>query len=239
MSRVLVVLPALDEAEAITDVIDAIPHAKLNKRGHETSVVVVDGGSKDGTVEIATNAGCHIIHQDFGGGKGIAMRLAFKHFLDASFDHLVMLDADGTYDPDDITRMVSVLEKGADVVIGSRLRGDISKGAMTRFNYVGNSILSWTAVALFGHNLSDVCSGYWAFRRNSVAQMNLNSVSFEIEAEMYAACANSGFNIKHISVRYKPRKGEAKLGSIHDGARIMRKLIIRKIFPRPIENEGF
>jgi hypothetical protein len=67
--------------------------------------------------------------------------------------------------------------------------------------------------------------------------MNLNSIDFEIEAEMYAQCAISGIPLSNIPVSYGARLGEAKLGSLRDGSSILRKLLIRKLFPKPVEEE--
>jgi len=229
----MVLLPALNEAEAIPDILQRIPRDSLRKKGWDVHVCLIDGGSDDGTVEIASSYDCQVVSQ-IGKGKGSAMRQGFELFIDGDDDALVMLDADGTYHPEDIPRLLNRLQS-CDVVVGDRLRGSMEEGAMSRFNYLGNLLLTWMAVFLHGMDINDLCTGYWAFKRETVKRLRLNSIHFEIEAEMYAACAYEGLDLQHVQIRYSKRKGEAKLGSIRDGAAILRKLIVRRMFPTPHE----
>lgn len=172
--------------------------------------------------------------------KGVAMRQGFSAFLQSGDDALVMLDADGTYHPEEMIRMLKALEK-ADVAVGDRLKGAMDPDAMTRVNYFGNHLLTWCAVALYGVPMHDLCSGYWAFTRRSIRTLKLNSMRFEIEAEMYTSCVLEHLEITHIPIRYSKRLGEAKLGSVKDGWNILRKLLVRRIFktpPHSVEGEG-
>ena len=232
--KVLVLLPTLDEEKALPQVLSSMPNGDLSSRGVEIEVLVVDGGSVDSTVELARDAGCRVIQQD-GRGKGLGLRMGFTAFLEGDYDRLVMLDADATYDPAEIPILLNALDAGADIVIGSRLRGEIEPGAMSRFNYLGNNVLTWIAVCLYGSEISDICSGFWAFERKALATLDLNSISFEIEAEMYASASIHGLAISHVPISYKQRIGDPKLGSIHDGTRILRKLITRRFLQRVVK----
>jgi len=91
-------LPTLDEEKALENVYNRIPFEKLQSLGFDSKVVIVDGGSKDDTLLVAKNLGCTIISQ-WGKGKGVGIRQAFKKFIDEDDDVLVMLDSDGTYWP--------------------------------------------------------------------------------------------------------------------------------------------
>ena len=164
------------------------------------------------------------------------MRLGFLHFLQADYDALVMLDPDGTYHPEEIPKFLKKLEH-ADVVIGDRLRGAMDPDAMTRTNYFGNHVLTWIAVALYGVPMNDLCSGYWGFSKQAVSMLKLNSMRFEIEAEMYTSCAAEDLDMSHIAIRYSKRLGQAKLGSVKDGWNIFRKLLVRRIFTSPHQNQ--
>ena len=106
---------------------------------------------------------------------------------------------------------------------------------MTRTNWIGNHLLTWLAVALHGKPINDLCSGYWAFSKEAIASLKLNSMRFEIEAEMYTSCAYQNIPMKFVPISYSKRVGEAKLGSLKDGTSIARKLVIRRIFPTPHE----
>ena len=236
MSRGLtILLPTYNEVDALPKVVKALPLDALRAAGWEPRIVVADGRSTDGTQAIATELGLELIVQGPAAGKGFGMREGFARFLAHHDEVLVMLDADSTYAPNEMLRLLRHLDRGEyDVVIGSRLRGDIQPGAMSRVNWIGNHILTWFAVALYRVFISDVCTGYWAFRRGAIQKMSLNSTEFEIEAEMYAACATEGLRMSEVPISYAPRIGESKLGSVADGVRILRKLLVRRMFPRPV-----
>ena len=231
MKRVMVLLPTLDEAQGITEVVPRIPRSALGASGWDVQVLVVDGGSDDGTIKIAEALGCSTLQQH-GKGKGAAMRQGFAAFLRSEADALVMLDADGTYHPEEIPKILKGLSR-ADVAVGDRLKGDMDPDAMTQVNYFGNHILTWCAVALYGVPMNDLCSGYWGFTRHSIGMLKLNSMRFELEAEMYTSCALEELEMVHIPIRYSRRLGEAKLGSVKDGWNILRKLLVRRIFKTP------
>ncbi|MDP6378902.1 MAG: glycosyltransferase family 2 protein [Candidatus Thalassarchaeaceae archaeon] len=235
MRNLTILLPARNEVEGLGIVVDMIPGEELRKLGWNYRLVLVDGYSTDGTVKLAEELGITVYDQRGGVGKGMGLRQAFTHYLESGDDALVMLDPDGTYDPRDMPRLLQQMDDGKfDVVIGSRLRGKIDVGAMGRVNYLGNHILTWSAVALYRRFISDLCTGFWVFRREAIDAMRLNSISFEIEAEMYAACCHNKMRIGEVPIRYHNRIGTAKLGSIHDGVRIFRKLFVRRFFRRPV-----
>ena len=236
MSRGLtILLPTYNEVDALPKVVKALPLDALRAAGWEPRIVIADGRSTDGTQARATELGLELIIQGPAAGKGFGMREGFARFLAHHDEVLVMLDADSTYVPNEMLRLLQHLDQGEyDVVIGSRLRGDIQPGAMSRVNWIGNHILTWFAVALYRVFISDVCTGYWAFRRGAIQKMSLNSTEFEIEAEMYAACATEGLRMSEVPISYAPRIGESKLGSVADGVRILRKLLVRRMFPRPV-----
>ena len=233
MKSVVIMLPTLDEAKGLDMVAKEIPYLRLEKMGWTPKVWVVDGGSHDETISIAKKHGFEFIRQQ-GKGKGAAMRLGFRKFLEHGHDALVMLDSDGTYDAKEIPRFLSALSN-CDVVIGDRLNGKIEPDAMTRFNFFGNHILTWIATGMYGITINDLCSGYWGFSKIAISRLKLNSMRFEIEAEMYTSCVNEELHIESIPIKYSSRIGDAKLGSISDGWRIFRKLIVRRIFGTPIE----
>ena len=226
-------LPTLDEAKGLEVVAKNIPRQKLKDMGWNYQVWVVDGGSTDETKSISIENNFLFMPQQ-GKGKGAAMRLGFNKFLETEYDALVMLDSDGTYDAKEIPNFLEKLATH-DVVVGDRLNGDIEPNAMTRVNYFGNHILTWLATGMYGLTINDLCSGYWGFTKKAISNLKLNSMKFEIEAEMYTSCVNEELDIKNIPIRYSARLGQAKLGSISDGWRIFRKLIVRRIFGNPIE----
>jgi len=159
MKRVMIMLPTLDEAQGLAQILPRIPVEQLSKKGWEIEILVIDGGSEDHSKEIAQSHGCTFMLQQ-GKGKGAAMRLGFHLFLKSKCDALVMFDPDGTYHPEEMPKLLSKLNH-AEVVIGDRLRGAMDPDAMTRTNYFGNHMLTWIAVALYGLPMNDLCYGYW------------------------------------------------------------------------------
>lgn len=232
MQRLVVLLPVLNEALGLQWVLERIPHEALKAKGYETTVLVMDGHSTDRTEEVASSFGVLFIDQD-DDGKGSAIRHGFRMAVELEADAVVMLDADGTYNPSEMLALLIGLND-ENVVIGDRLNGDLAPDAMTRTNYVGNRLLTWMASAIYGSISLDVCSGYWAFSRGAIERLRLNSVSFEIEAEMFASMVHQRVPFRYRPISYRARLGEAKLGSTADGWKIFRKLITRRVFPSPL-----
>ncbi len=224
---ICILLPALNEAETIGAVIDRIPLEQIKAQGYEVNVVVVDGNSTDATGDIAISKGARLLKQK-GKGKGDAVQTAFEGF-EGRF--LFMLDADDTYDPEEILTMIPLLENGCDVVLGSRLNGSVQRGAMSTLNYVGNRAINMTANLLFpnGHKASDVCTGLWGFKEEVIDNLDLDADDFDIEAEMYTKCIKNGFKVVEIPIAYKCRPNETKLNSFSDGARIMFRLLKERV----------
>ena len=215
MESVAVIIPTLNEERSIGKVIDGVPVTDLWQNGLKTSVYVIDGQSTDNTRKIVVDKGAQLILEGRP-GKGQAIQTAFK-FINA--DYAIMVDGDDTYPIEMATEMTRLL-KTYDVVIGSRLKGTIEPGAMTRLNVVGNTLLSLLARALFGVHISDVCTGFWGYRSDAVRRLELAANGFEIEADMFAECVRKGLRIAEIPITYRARVDQPKLSSLRDGIKI-------------------
>lgn len=210
---VTIVVPAKDEAGAIGDTLRSLPLATLHTAGFETEVIVLDGHSRDDTCAIARSWGAEV-RPDLGRGKGSAVRGARTAFRG---DYVIMLDADGTYAPDAIPRVVDLLAHGfADVVMGDRLP---QGGSMSGLHRAGNRMLSMGATLLYGRRVRDLCTGLWGFRSDALQRLPLRSTGFELESELFALSARLGLRIRHTDVDYLPRTGTSKL-TTSDGLRI-------------------
>ncbi len=221
---VTIVVPAKDEEAAIGDTLRSLPRATLHAAGYTTEVVVLDGHSRDATRTIARSWGADVM-PDRGRGKGSAMRNARSAFRG---DYVVMLDADGTYAPDAIPRVLDLLASGkADVVMGDRLPLD---GSMSAVHRVGNAMLSMAAAVLYGRRVPDLCTGLWGFRSDALRLLPLQSDGFELESELFALSARLRLRIKHTPVDYLPRAGTSKL-TTRDGLRIGWCLVRTRFLP--------
>lgn len=214
--RVSVIIPALNEAENLPHVLPRIPPGM-----HE--VLLVDGNSTDGTVEIAKQLlpTIRIVPQQ-GRGKGAALRTGFEH---ATGDIIVMLDADGSTDPAEIPAFVSALLAGADFAKGSRFLRGGGTADMPLYRRLGNRVFVFMVRVLFGARYSDLCYGYNAFWSYVLPPISLNSDGFEIETEMNVRVACEGFQIVEVpSFEYPRIMGEGRLQTLPDGWRVLKTI---------------
>ena len=223
--EVCIILPALNEEESIGKVIDEIPQEEINRRGYKQRVIVIDNGSIDKTGEISRGKGAEVILEPLR-GKGRALRTAFKH---CSGDFIFIIDSDYTYPATHIPEMLEKLENGYDVVMGSRLKGKMSRGAMSKLNKLGNRLLALMTNVLYGTSISDPCTGCWGMKGEVVKSLELDAVGFEIEVDMLAQIARDGHKITEIPIEYRRRETPPKLRSLRDGFRIGR-MLLRKRF---------
>ncbi|ASI99892.1 glycosyl transferase [Thermococcus celer Vu 13 = JCM 8558] len=211
---VTIIIPTLNEEEGIGKVIDA-----FKKLGYG-NILVIDGNSKDRTREVAGEKGAKVIVQS-GKGKGQAVAEAFS-MVDT--DVAVLIDGDGTYDPNDIEEMLEPIRRGvAEHVIGNRLV-NFEDGAFTRLNLFGNKVLNWLFRFLYGVELYDILSGYRALTRDVYKNVNLLKHGFEVEAELTVETLANGFSIIEVPINYHRRHGDTKLSPLGDGLRIGRTI---------------
>jgi glycosyltransferase involved in cell wall biosynthesis len=212
---VSVVIPCLDEAESIAECVQEALIA-LRQAGLATEVIVVDNGSRDGSAALATAAGARVI-QEPRRGYGHAYLAGFAA---ARGRYVVMADGDGTYDLSDAARFCKELDAGADVVIGSRLRGTIHNGAMPWLHRrIGNPVLTWILNAFVGTRVSDAHSGMRAFRRSLLPRLKLCSTGMELASEQLVRSGRLGLEIRELPIHYRPRRGRSKLFWLRDGWR--------------------
>jgi glycosyltransferase involved in cell wall biosynthesis len=186
-------------------------------------VVVVDGHSKDGTIQIALESGADMILQD-GKGKGMALRTAFNK---VEGDIFVIIDGDATYDALEMERVVQpILADEADMVIGSRLKGKMEEGSISKVNIIGNRLFNFLINLLFNGGITDSQSGYRAVNRKAVESLSLESKGFEVETEMAVKALKQGLRIVEVPITYGRRRGSpSKLSSFKAGSRILRTII--------------
>ena len=231
LSEAVILLPARNEEEGIGEVIERIPTDEIGKLGFTARVVVVDGHSSDSTVEISESKGAEIIRQNGSVGKGNGVREAISEIYEnhsAQGDVFIMLDADATYRPEDIPRFINELES-SDVVWGTRIRGNIERGAMSSVNKFGNRVLSFVASVVNGTRTTDLCTGFWGFRSQAIKGLALTANGFNLEAELFGSVAKMGLKSVEIPINYDSREGSSTLKWYVDGPRIL-LMIIKKRF---------
>lgn len=224
---VSVVVPSKNEAANIGWVLDRLP-ADL----HE--VILVDA-SDDGTVEVAKSIRPNVIVVDDPGcGKGVALRAGFDA---ASGDVIVMLDADGSMDPREIDRFVAPLADGYDMVKGSRCMDGGGSADLSRLRSAGNWGLVTLVNLLYGVSFTDLCYGYFAFRRDCLPTLSVCATGFEIETELVVCAVRSGLRTVEVPSYEEPRRnGNSNLSTFKDGTRVLRTLLSKRLAPRPLPN---
>lgn len=212
--RVAVIIPCLNEAAAIGQVLDdfrrALPDAQL---------VVVDNGSTDGTAAIAERQGATVLVERRR-GKGHAVRLAFRA---VEADVYLLVDGDGTYPAADASRILApILSGDADVVVGGRLDAG-SRSQFRALNRFGNHLFLRVVNLVFVTRVSDLLTGYRAMTREFVKHAPVLSTGFELETELTILALERGFRTVEVPVRLAERTSgsRSKLRVGGDGLRIL------------------
>jgi hypothetical protein len=212
-TKVSVVVPAMNEERNIGQVLSELPMDL-----HE--VILVDGNSKDNTIEAARQAYPEIrVTSQSGRGKGDAFRTGFAA---VTGNLVVMLDADGSADPAEIPRFVAALEAGADFAKGSRYMPGGGSADITKLRSSGNWVLSTTANLLHGTKFTDLCYGYNAFWARCLPFISLDVPGFEVETLINLRMAGAGMKITEVPSYEKERlHGESNLKTFRDGFRVL------------------
>jgi hypothetical protein len=138
-----------------------------------------------------------------------------------------MGDADTTYDFEELPKLFELVEDGADMAMGSRLRGEIKPGSMPKLHrYVGNPLLTGFLNFFYDADVSDAHSGMRVIRREALSELTLNSDGMEFASEMIMAASTAGWDIRETPITYHQRTGEATLNSFHDGWRHIRFMLV-------------
>lgn len=219
---VTVVMPCLNEADGVgICVVKALSGFQAN--GLRCEVLVVDNGSTDGSPEVAARAGARVVSESRR-GYGAACR---RGFSDARGRYMVMGDADDSYDFTEVMRFVEPLARGADMVMGTRLRGEILPGAMSwSHRWIGNPILSGMLRLMFKTSVSDSHCGLRSITREAYHRINPRTDGMEFASEMVISALREGLKIAEIPIAYRPRIGTSKLSGLRDAWRHIRFMLM-------------
>lgn len=211
--RVAVLLPCLNEARAIADVVRAFAAALP-----DATIYVYDNGSADDTGVRAAAAGA-VVRREVRRGKGNVVR---RMFADVEADIFVLVDGDGTYDAPSAPGLIAELRRQQlDMIVGARVSS--AKAAYRAGHVFGNKALSAVVAALFGNRFHDVLSGYRVLSRRFVKSFPALSQGFEIEAELAIHALSLRMPVAEVPTPYGARaSGSAsKLRTYRDGLRIL------------------
>lgn len=222
--KLSVVIPCLNEIQTLERAID-MAQDLIQECGSDGEVVVADNGSTDGSRDVAKRCGARVV-EVLPKGYGNALR---GGIAGAKGDILVMGDADTTYDFREAKVLVESVERGADLAMGSRLRGTIDAGAMPPLHrYLGTPVLSLLIRILYRLPISDCNCGMRAFSRLAYDRMQLQSGGMEFASEMLCRAGKLKLVVTEnpISLHKDPRDRQPHLRTWRDGWRHL-KLILR------------
>jgi glycosyltransferase involved in cell wall biosynthesis len=217
---VSVVIPCLNEADSIAQCVIAARHV-LDEHDIHGEVVVVDNGSDDESASLARLAGARVVEEPRR-GYGSAYLAGFAA---ARGDYIVMIDADLTYDFEEIPRFVRELDGGAELVMGNRMQA-VQPGAMSLLSRIGNPLLSGFLNLLFRTPVGDAHCGMRAVRRDVLPRLALQATGMELASEMVIRASRSGLDIRELPIALHPREGESKLSPFRDGWRHLRLMLV-------------
>ena len=206
--KISVVIPALNEEQAIGEVVRAVPGDRVNE------IIVVDNGSTDDTAAQAASAGARVITEDRP-GYGYACLAGAKAAAEA--DVIVFLDGDRSDDPSQLEAVVApLLDDRADLVIGSRIHGLLEKGAMPLHGRLGNRVIVYLLQILYGAHISDIGS-FRAIKARTLHDLNMEQMTYGWPVEMVVKAARKGLRIQSVPINYRKRIGASKVSGTFRG----------------------
>ena len=222
MPGVVVIIPALNEAGNIYQLVQAV-HATA-----PVEVVVVDNNSTDSTAREALQAGARVVRED---RRGYGYSCAAGAAQAAQADILVFMDGDGSFLPSELPLLLApVLNGDAGLVLGSRELGRIAAGAMPSHQRFGNWLVSRLMNALYGLSVTDL-GPYRAIRRQVLAELNMQEMTYGWPTEMMVKAARRGVRIVEVPVSYHSRRsGRSKVSGTLRGTLLAAWSILRVTF---------
>ncbi len=211
MAKVLCVSPAYNEEKTISKVVKGALK-------YTNGVIVVDDGSTDSTYKEARKAGATVIRHNKNKGKGIALKTGFKNALETAADIIIVLDADGQHNPEEIPKLLKTMNsEDSDIVVGSRFLGDI-KG-MPRIRILSNTLTTMILRLYFGLPITDSQSGFRAYKRQVLEKVEFFAPRFSAETEILIDANRKGLKISETRVQTLYGEEKSKMRNFEDTIR--------------------
>lgn len=219
--RVFAVIPCYNEATQIGIVL-------ARTRPHVDGMIVVDDGSTDNSAEVARRAGATVVRHALNCGLGAALGTGFAAARALGADLVVTLDADGQHDPDEIPAFKAAAEKGADLVIGSRMLTHFV--GMPWYRVAANTLGNLMTFCLYGVWVTDSQSGFRALNRRALEQIDVRTNRMEVSSEIVAEARHLGLKIVEVPIKaiyteYSLSKGQG----FFVGIKMLVRMVIRRL----------
>jgi glycosyltransferase involved in cell wall biosynthesis len=202
---------------------------KMIVGSYSHEIIVVDGGaggpSEDGTVRTARRHGATVLYDN--AGKGSAL---IRGFRAARGSIIISMDADLSHRPKELKLLISGIESGYDICVGSRFMSGGGSADMPPFRVFGNKVFVAMVNLLYGSRYSDMCYGYRSFTKHALRRIRLREKGFGIETEININARKAGLKVLEVpSFEKKRAEGEGKLRSFNDGLVIL-GVIVKNLF---------
>ena len=192
-ARILVCVPAFNEAENISDIVN-----RCKKYADE--VIVYDDGSVDDTQQVAVSAGATVIRSPDNKGYGAAIRSLFQAAREKGADIMVTLDSDGQHNPDQIPSLIEPLKQGFDLVLGSRFLRNDDKEKVPKFRSFGIKTITKLTQAASYRGITDSQSGFRAYNKNALSKINLYEDGMAVSTEILLRAAEKKLLVAEVPI---------------------------------------
>lgn len=211
---VTILLPGYNVGRHLPAVVDG-----LRSTLPSASILLVDDGSADDTAECGRRLGITVIEHEQNQGKGMALRTGFAAAIEAGADAVITMDSDGQHLPAETTRFVEAWKRGADVVVGDRMRDNENMPWLRKRT---NEFTSWVISTLAGAKIPDTQNGYRLFDTRVLRDIELESRRYDMESEVLIRAARRGFSIASVPVSTIYHDEESSINPFVDTLRFIR-----------------
>jgi len=224
------VVPAFNEESSIIGTLQRL-NKTLSETGIPHEIVLVNDGSRDKTKELAAQfPEVRVINHPINIGYGNALKSGIKS---ARYEWIGIVDADGSYPIEDIPQLITEMQNGFDMVIGSRINtGQMDKPVKKIFRWIYKTILKLVVKG----SIEDANSGFRIFKRDmATSLLPFLCGTFSFTTSLTILAMGNDFFVKHIPIQYHPREGKSKVNHIRDSVRTLQYIVQGITFFNPIK----
>ena len=222
--KTIVAMPAYNEEKYIGSLV-------LRIKRYAGEVIVVDDGSIDRTAMIAELAAATVVKHGENNGYGCAIQSIFAEAGKRNPEVLVILDADAQHNPDEIPSLVKAVTEGADVVIGSR---EMQRNVIPAYRRAGQRVLSGLTNVASQKKLSDTESGFRAYSRKAIAELELKEKGMAVSSEIVSAAASKGLTITEVPISVTYTGDGSTLNPVKHGVSVLNRIVVMISERRPL-----
>jgi glycosyltransferase involved in cell wall biosynthesis len=222
--KIIAAMPAYNEEKYIGTMV-------LKAKKYADEVIVIDDGSTDGTADVSKLAGAVVIRHPVNKGKGAAIQSILDKVKKDVPDVLVLLDADSQHNPDEIPRLINSVLDGYDLVIGTR---EQSKGSIPLYRRIGQKVLLQSTRALTKKKITDSESGFRAFSKKAITELELSQKGFAVETEMIAVAEEKALKIAEVPISVEYTRDGSTLNPFRHGLGVLTQIMAMISERRPL-----